>query len=327
MGLGVKIVGVGHGLPKECVDNTRFEQIVETSDEWIKQRTGVEQRRILSGDETVTQLAAQACREALENADIGVGEVGLIIGSTITSDTLTPSLASNVQKSLGLERAAAFDVSAGCTGFIYSLTIAKSLMQSLQIKTALVVAGEGLSRYVDWQERSTCVLFGDGAGAVVLQACEQDALLYPYLQAKPDSLDVLYVKNKCLESPFFENDAVVDAMKLRMDGREVFAFANEAIIETLGILAKQCGDKPFSKIFLHQANYRMPEYVARKTEYSIDQFFINVSQYANTSSASLPIALWDAKKQGWLVPGDRIALIGFGAGLSWGGMIVDWTAK
>lgn len=324
MNQGVKIVGVGHGVPKHVVDNYAFEKIIDTSDEWIRQRTGVKQRHIITS-ESVTTLATDACNEALSMAGVDKNEVDLIIGSTITNDTITPSMASNLQRELNIERAMAMDISAGCSGFVYALATAQSLMRTMGYRTAIVVAAEALSRIVDWTDRGTCILFGDGAGAVVLKADGTEHLHFPYLFAKPDSESVLYAKNKSIDTPFYENENDKDAFKLRMKGREVFAFANDAIIETLDALKVKCGDRPFEKIVLHQANYRMADYVSRKTDYDAEQFFLNVDQYANTSSVSIPLALWDAKERGWLKKGDRVALVGFGAGLTWAGIVVDWT--
>lgn len=321
----VKIVGIGEGLPKQIVTNKMMEQVVDTSDEWISQRTGIKQRYLLT-DDTVTSVSVAASKKALVKAGLSSNDIGLIVASTLGSEYRIPSLAGCVQRELGIPNSPAFDVSAGCTGFIYALVSAASLMDTLHIDTALVVAGEGVSKVVNWSDRSTCVLFGDGAGAVVLKKDQTGALHYPVLMGKSDTEEVLTIKNRDDDNPWHKYPTEQN-IKLQMKGREVFTFASEVLADTLNQLKEKCGDKPFTKVIPHQANSRIIEYVTRTTGFKSDQFFLNLSQFANTSSASIPLALWDAYTQGWLAPGDRIALIGFGSGLTWGGLVVDWTLE
>ena len=323
----VRITGLGHALPEKVIDNIELEKLVETSDEWIRKRTGIAERHLIT-DESVVSLACSACRKAINTAGIDSKDVGIIIASTISSDYLTPSLASLVQKELGIPLAASFDISAGCSGFIYALTMAASLMDSLNVDKALVVASEAMSRYTDWTDRSTCVLFGDGAGAVVIERCTESALHFPCLKAIPDEKDVLYVENIGIKTPFVDQKADGrEKMKIRMDGHEVFIFATSVMLECLEQLQEQCGDQPYNKIITHQANIRINDYIARKTKYNIEQFYINVDKFANTSSASIVIAMDQAYREGWLKKGDRIALVAFGAGLAWGGVVLDWTME
>jgi len=315
----VKIVGIGEGLPKQIVTNKMMEQIVETSDEWITQRTGIRQRYILT-DDNVVSISVDASKKAIEKAGLSAQDIGLIVASTLASDYRIPSLAGCVQRDLEISDCPAFDVSAGCTGFIYAL------VETLHVDTALVLAGEGVSKNINWSDRSTCVLFGDGAGAIVLKRDSVGTIHYPILMGRSDRENTLTIKNKDDHTPWYQYPQEQNT-KLVMKGREVFTFASEVLADTLNRLKEQCGDKPFTKIIPHQANSRIIEYVCRTTGFTHDQFFLNLSQYANTSSASILLALWDAYKQGWLAPGDRLALIGFGSGLTWGGVVVDWTLE
>ena len=319
----VKIAGIGEGLPKTIITNKMMEDVVDTSDEWIKQRTGIQQRHILT-DDSIVSISIKACMNALDSAGVTPDEIGMTVACTLSSDYITPSLAGCIQKSLGLPYGPAFDLSAGCTGFIYALVSAASLMDTLAVDTALVVSGEGLSRKINWSDRASCVLFGDGAGAVVLKKSKTACLNYPLLMGKSDTNDVLVIKNNLDDTPWHVYDKEQND-KLQMKGREVFEFASEVLATTLEYLKEKCGDKPFNKIIPHQANTRIIDYVSRITGFKQDQFFLNLSRFANTSSASIPLALWDAYKQGWLVSGDRLALVGFGSGLTWGGVVVDWT--
>jgi 3-oxoacyl-[acyl-carrier-protein] synthase-3 len=321
----VKIVGIGEGLPKLIVTNKMMEQIVDTSDEWIVQRTGIKQRYILTDDTTVS-ISVEASKKAIEKAGLSVRDIQLVIASTIASTDRVPTLAGSVQRELGISDCPAFDVSAGCTGFIYGLVTAASLMDTLQLDNALVLAGEGISKHIDWADRSTCVLFGDGAGAIVLRRSSEGSIHYPVLMGKSDEENVLTIKNKDDDTPWYRYPSEQNT-KLVMKGREVFTFASEVLADTITLLKEKCKDKPFTKIIPHQANSRIIEYVARITGFKQDQFFINLSKFANTSSASILLALWDAYTQRWLAPGDRIALIGFGSGLTWGGVVIDWTLE
>ncbi len=318
----VKIAGIGSSLPEKIVTNFDLEKLVDTSDEWITKRTGINTRRIMT-KETAIDMAADASAKALDMAGIDKGDVGLIVGCTFTSEQLTPAMASYVAKVLGIS-CATMDISAGCTGFISGVITAASLMDSLGIKAAIVVSSEALSKFTDWTDRSTCVLFGDGAGAVVLKRSETPRLHYPILNGVPDVDDVLVLHREKRETPFCHVD---DFKKeyIQMDGREVFTYAVDAVEDALNCMMDMCGDKPYTKVIPHQANEKIIDYVIRKTGLLKEQFFINIDKYANTSSATIPIAICDAYETGWLKAGERIALVGFGSGLSCGGIIIDWT--
>ncbi|MDD5017582.1 MAG: beta-ketoacyl-ACP synthase 3 [Eubacteriales bacterium] len=319
----VEIAGISTTLPKRAVTNFEIEKLVDTTDEWITKRTGISTRRIASKEETALDMAADVAKKALEQSGVKKEDIGLIVSSTICSEYVTPAMASHVQKAFDID-CAAMDISAGCTGFVYALITAASLMDSLSIDAALVVASEKLSDYTDWEDRSTCVLFGDGAGAVVLKRSDTACMSYPVLGGSPDHEDVLICKREKRQTPF--SGAVrVKKEYIHMKGREVFTYAVGAFEHTLKKLLKMCGDKPYTKIIPHQANEKIIDYVMRKTDFGKEQFFMNIKEYANTSSATIPIAMYDAYKEGWLKKGDRLALVGFGAGLTCGGVVIDWT--
>ena len=321
--MGICLIGCGHEMPKFTVTNAHLEKVVDTSDEWIIKRTGISERRVIT-DETLRGLASEASRKAIETAEIDKQEIGLVIAATFTSDTKTPALASNVQKELGIERAAAMDLSAGCTGFIYALATAKGLMETLGIDTALVIGADYVTKNVDWTDRSTCVLFGDGAGAVVLKKTEKDGIGAIYLNAKPDENEVLVVNDVNANHPWRETkDDTEKINALLMKGTDVYEFACGAMVETLENLKEQLGRK-INKIIPHQANARIIKYSSIKSRIPIDNFYMNINKYANTSAATIPVAIDEAWREGWLKQGDEIALIGFGAGLTWGGLTLKW---
>lgn len=324
MTASVEIAGIACKVPEKVVTNSDLEKLVDTSDEWITKRTGISTRHIAT-DQRSIDMAVDVAKMAIENAGVSKDEIKLIVASTITSEYTTPGTACYVQKVLEIE-CAAMDISAGCTGFIYALTTASSLMDTLGIDTAMVVSSETLSHYADWTDRATCVLFGDGAGAVVLRRSETPHLHFPVIWGTPDREDVLYCKRERRITPFMKKDArPVKPEYIHMNGREVFTYAVGAMENVLKHLLGKCGDKPFTKIIPHQANEKIIDYVRRKFDFSDGQFFLDISEYANTSSATIPIAMCDALAKGWLKKGDRAALVAFGAGLTCGGIVVDWT--
>ena len=322
MSILAKIVGVGRYLPEKVVSNQMLEQMVETTDKWIKKRTGIQERRVATTDNT-TSMAIKAAKAALANANTDPGEIGIILGTTVTADRATPSMASLVQRGIGCEKTIAMDLSAGCTGFVYALTTLIGLMETCNVDTALIVSSEYLTSRVDWSDRGTCILFGDGAGAVVVKRSDKAYITQPVLTAIPDTNDVLYIKNKSMKNPWSEMEAV-DDITLKSDGREVFAFAVDAIEKVLADLTSRCGKENIHKIIPHQANSRIISYAARVSGFDKDQFYVNIDRFANTSSATIPIALSEANETGWIKKGDKIALIGFGAGLTYGGIMVEW---
>ena len=321
----VSITGIGKCVPKKVVTNDDLAQMVETSDEWISKRTGIRSRHV-AVEETATSLAVSAARDALTMSGEAPESVGVIVACTITGDELTPSLAGRVQKALGIPVCAAMDVSAGCTGFVYALVTAASLMDTLNKDVDIVVASEIMTKYCDWTDRATCVLFGDGAGAVVLRRSDVARLLHPILSATPDTDDVIVVKKEERSTPF-TGEVASHRESIRMKGADVFTYAVGVLEEALKELTLRCGEKPIDKIVPHQANEKIIDFVIRSMKLGREQFFVDIANYANTSSASIPIALCDAWESGWLNAGDRVAIVGFGSGLTSGGAVIDWTIQ
>ena len=324
MSIKAKLVGVGSYLPEKVVTNAMLEDILDTTDQWIKKRTGIHERRVVT-DETTTYMAIEASKAALENANVEPNDLDIIVGSTVTGDLATPSIASLVQKGIGCDNVAAMDVAAGCTGFIYAVSTAVALMDATQKDTALVVASENLSSRADWTDRGTSILFGDGAGAVVIKRSDKDMIHTPVLHAIPDTDDVLSIPNVRVNHPWTLSIANDDCL-LKMDGKKVFAFAVDAVDKTLRELQEK-SSKPITKIIPHQANNRIIRFVAQSSDFEKEQFFVNVDKFANTSSATIPIAMAQAYHENWLEKGDVVALVGFGAGLSYGGIIIEWDLE
>lgn len=324
MAASIEIAGIACKTPEKIVTNVDLEKLVDTTNEWITKRTGISTRYISTGERSI-DMAVDVAVMAIEHANIDKKDIGLIISSTITSEYITPSMSSYVQKQLDID-CATMDIAAGCSGFIYAMSTAYSLMDSLDLDAALVISSESLSNYTDWTDRTTCVLFGDGAGAVVLKRSEKPCVHYPILWGSPDREDVIICRRELRKTPFnnIENKDIKPEY-IHMNGREVFTYAVSAAADILHKLLAKCGNKPFTKIIPHQANGKIIDYVKRKLHFKAEQFFLDIDKYANTSSATIPIAMYDAYKKGWLKKGDRLALVAFGAGLTCGGIVVDWT--
>ncbi len=318
----VEIAGVSKVVPEKIVTNLDLKKLVDTSDEWIVKRTGIHTRHI-AVEETAVDMAFEAAQKALDHAGMDKKDIGLIVVSTVTSEYVTPSMADYIKKRLDIDTVG-MDVGAGCSGFVYALITAASLMDTLHIDNALVVAGETLSKYADWTDRSTCVLFGDGAGAVVLKKSDKPCIHHAIMEGTADRDDVIVGLREKRSTPFCEVSDI-KTQHLHMKGADVFTYAVSVIEGVLRKLLQKCGDKPYNKIIPHQANEKIIDYVIRKMDMANEQYFINIGEYANTSSATIPIAIFDAYEKGWLKKGDRVALVGFGAGLSCGGVVIDWT--
>lgn len=318
-----QIIGTGSCLPDKIVTNDFLSTIVETSDEWISSRTGIRQRHI-SIDETTVSLSAKAARRALESAGVKPEELDLIIVATCTPDTLVPNTACLVQSELGAVNATAFDISAACSGFVFALNLVDVYMQTGMYRTALVIGAETLSRIVDWKDRTTCVLFADGAGAAVVRGAET-GVIASTLGSDGRKGGVIYVKNRENYNPFVPEQKPMDF--LYMDGAEVFKFAvkkiPEVIRETLEKADLTVDD--ISLFLLHQANARINQSIAKKLKISIDKVPMNVDRCGNTSAASVPILLDEVNRKGLLKSGDKIVLAGFGSGLTWGVLILTWA--
>ncbi|SHJ77516.1 3-oxoacyl-[acyl-carrier-protein] synthase-3 [Hathewaya proteolytica DSM 3090] len=309
---GIRIVGVGSYVPKKSVSNEDMSKIVDTSDEWIRSRTGIG-RRYFANEESNAELAAKAGIKAMESSGIDKDKICCVIVATFTPDNYTPSVASEVHGLLGLPREAmAFDLNAACTGFIYSLQVAKGLLAENQDKFALIIGSEVISRVLDFTDRTTCVLFGDGAGAAVVKYCAESQM-YSVNGCK-SNFDVLYCKNNSEEKG------------IKMIGSEVFKFAVESIEESLHSLAKESGISlnDIDYIVCHQANERIISRVQKNLNLSKEKFFMDVEEYGNTSAASIPIAIDDMNKKNMLNRGDKVIMVGFGAGLLWSGLLIEW---
>ena len=317
------ICGTGSAVPDKVLDNEELSQMVETNDEWIRERTGIAQRHIAKED-TCVSLAVKAAKSALEQAEIPAEDIDLLIVSTISSNVVLPCTACEVQKEIGAVHAAAYDLNAACTGFVLAYQSAQSFLQVGFYRTALIIGSECLSNLVNWQDRGTCILFGDGAGAAVLRAESGNGYLPT---AHSDGKKGAALKCK---SPFdgdMENQRFhPEEYKMQMDGQEVFKFAVRQVPAVImEVLEKNTlAPEDIDWMILHQANSRIVEAVSRHLKVPLAKFPMNMQEYGNTSSASIPILLDEMNRDGRLKKGQKIILAGFGAGLTWGASILEW---
>ena len=323
------VVGWGMAVPENVMTNEDISAFVETSDEWIFARTGIKERRIANEQESTATLAYKAAQQALEVADILPIDLDLIVVATSTPENIFPSTASLVQDWLNANHAGAFDLSAACSGFVYALNMAADSIRAGSIQTALVIGAETMSRILDWHDRGTCILFGDGAGAVVLKASEvQGGVMSSVLRSDGAGCDLLAIPSvgsiDASQSRAGSNQHKL--YKMYMVGGEVFKFAtrvvNDSIEQTTAMAGIQIDD--INLVIPHQANFRILQSAARKLSIDIDKFMSNVERYGNTSAASIPIALCEAIEQKRIHDKDYIALVGFGGGLTWAAMIIQW---
>lgn len=318
-----KIAGLGHAIAKNYVTNDDLSKIVETSDEWIVQRTGIKSRYI-STEENTSDLGYRAALMAIKDANIDKESIDLIIVATITPDCVTPSCACLIQEKLGLngKEVMAFDLNAACSGFIYAMQVAANLLNDY--KVALIIGSETLSKIIDWEDRNTCVLFGDGAGAMILTSEDNPKQMHFYAQSIGDVSKKLACENKPLSSKAMVN---LDSENyyLKMDGPEVFRFAIKAIEEGVRkVLAKaQLDLTAIDLVIPHQANIRIIQHAMKKLKLDQSKFFVNLDQYGNTSAASIVLALSEAKHQGKLKENTKIVLIGFGAGFTYASALIE----
>lgn len=329
---GVKIIGVGKYVPELIVTNEMMSEIVETNDEWITTRTGIKSRHITNGEPTY-HLGAMAAKEAIEDSGINPKDIGLIIVTTITNDFSTPSAACLIQREIGAVGSMAIDINCACAGFVYAYDMAKRYLQTDQsLKYALVVSAEELSKITDYTDRSTCVLFGDGAAAVVLELAE-NKMFSSYLGADGTGAEFLLARSYNSETPFTTNhDRFDDKMPdgnshfLYQNGKEVYKFATKTLPSAVKTACEKIGLSPedLDIIIPHQANVRIIETAAKNLNLSMDKFYLNLDKHGNTSSASIPLALYDAVKEGKLKRGDKACIVGFGAGLTYGGVVFEF---
>jgi 3-oxoacyl-[acyl-carrier-protein] synthase III len=321
------ITGVGSHVPIKVLTNTELEKMVETSDDWITSRTGIKERRICATDEFTSDLAANAARKAMERANVTPDQIDLIIVATITPDMPFPSTACLVQHKIGAKRAAAFDLEAACSGFIYALEIAQQFIMSRTYDTVLVIGAEKLSSIVDWQDRNTCVLFGDGAGAAILQnRPNSHGLLTAVMGADGEKADLLFMPGGGSRCPATAQSITSRMHYLRMEGKETFKNAIQAMQTAAEEALKRC-DLDISRIkciIPHQANRRIIDAVGERLGAKPEQLFVNLHKYGNTSAASVAIALDEAVESGAVKTGDLILLVVFGAGLTWGAAVIEW---
>ncbi|MGI5839139.1 MAG: beta-ketoacyl-ACP synthase III [bacterium] len=323
----VGIAGTGTALPERILTNADLEKMVDTSDEWIRTRTGICQRYIADADTATSDLAAAAAREALAAAGTKPEEVDLILVATASPDMLFPSTACFVQAKLGAARAAAFDLSAGCTGFLYGLTTGAQFIRTGMYDTVLVIGAETLSKLVNWKDRSTCVIFGDAAGAAVLKPTETGkGFLSFVLGADGSGGDLLKVPAGGSRLPATAETVAAGQHYIHMAGNEVFKFAVRAMGDAaLAAIAKAGLTKAdIDYLIPHQANSRIIDASVRRLEIAREKVHINLNNFGNTSSASVAVALDEALRDGKVKPGDRIVMVAFGAGLTWGATVMEW---
>lgn len=317
--MGIRVLGTGSYVPERILTNDDLAKMVDTSDEWIVQRVGVRERHV-SEHETAADMGIQAAKRALEAAEVKAEELELIVAATCSSDSICPTVAGFVQQGVGAS-CPAFDVNSACSGFLFALETASALMEKNHLKCVLVLGAEHLSRIVDWSDRSTCVIFGDGAGAVVLG--EGSSCLASRLFTQGGD-SVLSIPGGRGNSPFFTREQ--PEMKINMNGQETFKFAVRRMAEDLQLLCADAGITTDDLAFIvpHQANTRIIDLTARRLGIPMEKFILNIEKYGNTSSASVPISFDGLVRSGRLKKGDKIAMCAFGGGLSSAGCILEW---
>lgn len=319
-----QILGSGHAVPERILTNADLEQMVDTNDEWIVERSGIRQRHIADPGSSLSDLASEAVQLALERAETSADDLDLIIVGTVTGDMKFPAMACLLQEKIGAKKAAAFDISAACSGFLYGLHLARSLMQTCAYQRVLVVAAEMLSSMVNWKDRNTCVLFGDGAGAVVLgPGNDESGILSTTIHSDGHYSDLLYnpAGSQHVMTP---EDLACNYATINMQGREVFRHAVASMTGALNEALEQAGLSATDLDFVipHQANIRIIEAIAKRFKVPREKLIINVERFGNTSAASIPIALDEALQNGTIQKGDVVGLTTFGAGLTWAASIL-----
>jgi 3-oxoacyl-[acyl-carrier-protein] synthase-3 len=319
----IGITGLGINVPEQVMTNDDLARFVDTSDEWITERTGIKERRIATREEALTDVALPAARDALADAGVEPSSIDLLICATVTPDMMFPTSSALLADELGMPAAAAYDLLAGCTGFVYAVTQAYGMLASGVSRRALVVGGDVLSKILDWDDRSTLVLFGDGAGAVVMEAVDERGFLGFELGA--DGAGGVHLCYPGSGSRYFEDPASI----LKMNGREVFKFATRVMVSSAQAVLARCG-KTIDEVDVyvpHQANKRIIDYAVDKLGIDPAKTIINVDRFGNTSSGSIPLALEDARADGRLREGSLVLMTGMGAGLTWGSSLIEWGGR
>ena len=322
-----KIIGFGHYLPSRVLTNFDFEKSVDTSDEWIKTRTGIEKRHFTEDGETTSSMAIEASKKAIERAGIHRDDINLIIAGTVTGDFRYPSTATLIQKGLGLQRPVpSFDVAAACSGFVYGLTIADAMIKSGAYKTVLVIGAENLSKFTDQKDRNTCVLFGDGAGAAIVQASEEEGIMGHHIAADGNYSHLICFPADGSKQPTTEDTVKKRLHYTKMEGQETFrhavqimSSASDKVLKTLGLTFDD-----ISWIVPHQANIRIVDAVAKRLKVQKEKVFTNLDHVGNTSAASIPISLSEMQDRNLLKRGDIVVLCALGSGLAYGSIVFRW---
>lgn len=322
----VGIVGLGAYLPKKVLSNFNLEKMVDTSDEWIRTRTGISERRIAESNEATSDLATHAAKRALNDAKLSPEEVKLIIVATVTPDMQFPATSCLVQAKLGAKSAACFDINAACSGFIHGLVIAQQFIASGTYNNALVIGAELLSHSINWKDRSTCVLFGDGAGAAVIAPVKSGGIISTYLGTNGNKSNLLMVPAGGSRLPASHKTISEGLHYLKMEGNEVFKHAVRVMADAAQKALHKAGltCKDVDCLIPHQANIRIIEAAAKRAGLSMDKVYINVDRYGNMSAASTIVALCEAVKEGRIKKGDTVVLVAFGSGLVWGSCVIKW---
>lgn len=318
-----KIIGTGSAVPEQVVTNDDLSKIVDTNDEWIRTRTGIGERRIASRESGTSHMAAEAAGKALKQAGISAEDLDIIILATSTPDNCFPSGACEVQAAIGAKRAVAFDISAACSGFIFALHTVHSFFKAGIYKTGLIIGADTLSKLIDWEDRSTCVLFGDGAGAAVVRA-EENGILHMTMGSDGSRGSALACLARTTDN--FLTGKEPELGYMTMDGQEVFKFAVKTVPEAIKTVLSESGTHidEIKYFVLHQANYRIFESIAKRLKIPMEKFPANLERFGNTSGATIPILLDEMNREGKLERGDKIVLAGFGAGLTWGATLLEW---
>jgi 3-oxoacyl-[acyl-carrier-protein] synthase-3 len=322
--MSIQIISTGSYLPELVVTNDDLSKFLDTNDEWITTRTGIKSRHIAT-KETTTDLGTKAAKIAFADSGLKAEDINLVICVTYTPDTCVPAVAANIKKGLGIEHAVAFDMHANCSGFIYGVTVAESMMKNCGYKHAIVVGVDLNSQVVDWKDRGTCVIFGDGAGAVVLSNTDKRGIIYSHLDCLIDPDNYLTCYKKIEKTPFSDFQQLGNTT-LSMNGKEVMNFAIKALIETLDLVLEKAKITldDIKWIIPHQANYKIIHFAAKRRKIDADKFYMNLERTGNTSSGSIPIALDEVVRNKQLNRGDLVLFVAFGGGLSYGGVLLEW---